>query len=122
MPVVVAAGAGDAWTEPISKEAEEQANAFFQAVYHGNMSVDQLLHTLKQFRASANKRERVGTAVAMVTEDVLESAVPLLLQEVFTCMLKNMFDEYKFFPQFPDKELQITGQLFGGIIDQGLVK
>lgn len=78
MLVVVAAGTGDAWTEPISKEAEEQANAYFQAVYHGNMSVDQLLHTLKQFRASANKRERVGTAVAMVTEDVLESAVPLL--------------------------------------------
>ena len=36
-------------------------------------------------------------------------------------MLKNMFDEYRFFPQFPEKELQITGQLFGGIIDQGLV-
>lgn len=62
----------------------------------------------------------------MVAKNVLETtmSVPLSapLQEVFTCMLKNMFDEYKFFPQFPDKELQITGQLFGGIIDQGLVK
>ena len=36
-------------------------------------------------------------------------------------MLRNMFEEYKFFPQFPEKELQITGQLFGGIIEHGLV-
>ena len=65
--VLFPAGPVDAWTEPISKEAEEQANTFFQAVYHGNMTVDQLLHTLKQFRGSANKRERVRIAVAMVT-------------------------------------------------------
>lgn len=44
-----------------------------------------------------------------------------LLQDLFMCMLRNMFEEYKFFPQFPDKELQITGQLFGGIIEHGLV-
>lgn len=43
------------------------------------------------------------------------------LQDLFVCMLRNMFEEYKFFPQFPEKELQITGQLFGGIIEHGLV-
>ena len=42
-------------------------------------------------------------------------------QDLFVCMLRNMFEEYKFFPQFPEKELQITGQLFGGIIEHGLV-
>ena len=36
-------------------------------------------------------------------------------------MVRRMFEEYKFFPGFPEKELRITGQLFGGIIDQGLV-
>ena len=45
----------------------------------------------------------------------------LPLQDLFMCILRNMFDEYKFFPRFPDKELQITGQLFGGIIEYGLV-
>jgi CCR4-NOT transcription complex subunit 1 len=44
------------------------------------------------------------------------------LQEVFNCMLRNLFEEYKFFPQYPDKELHITAQLFGGIIEQGLVR
>lgn len=43
------------------------------------------------------------------------------LQEVFKCMLKNLFEEYKFFPQYPDKELHITAQLFGGIIERGLM-
>ena len=46
---------------------------------------------------------------------------PFLFQDLFVCMLRNMFEEYKFFPQFPEKELQITGQLFGGIIEHGLV-
>lgn len=37
-------------------------------------------------------------------------------------MLRNLFEEYKFFPQYPDKELHITAQLFGGIIERGLVR
>jgi len=36
-------------------------------------------------------------------------------------MLKNLFEEYQFFPQYPEKELIITAQLFGGIIEHGLV-
>ena len=43
------------------------------------------------------------------------------MQDLFVCMLRNIFEEYKFFPQFPEKELQITGQLFGGIIEHRLV-
>jgi CCR4-NOT transcription complex subunit 1 len=36
-------------------------------------------------------------------------------------MLRNLLEEYKFFPQYPDKELQITAQLFGGMIEKNLV-
>lgn len=36
-------------------------------------------------------------------------------------MLRNLFEEYRFFPQYPDKELHVTAQLFGGIIERGLV-
>ena len=36
-------------------------------------------------------------------------------------MLRNVFEEYRFFPHYPDKELRITACLFGGIIEQGLV-
>lgn len=36
-------------------------------------------------------------------------------------MLRNLFEEYRFFPNYPERELQITAILFGGIIDQGIV-
>lgn len=36
-------------------------------------------------------------------------------------MLRNLFEEYRFFPQYPDRELHITAQLFGGIMEHGLV-
>ena len=42
-------------------------------------------------------------------------------KDVFACMLRNLFEEYKFFPQYPEKELNTTAVLFGGIIEQGLV-
>ena len=44
-----------------------------------------------------------------------------MLQDIFLCMLRNLFEEYRFFPQYPDKELHTTACLFGGIIEQGLV-
>ncbi|GBP76975.1 CCR4-NOT transcription complex subunit 1 [Eumeta japonica] len=87
----------------VSKEIEDEANGYFQRIYnhppHPTLSIDEVLNMLKKFQDSPNDRER----------------------EVFTCMLRNLFEEYKFFPQYPDKELHITAQLFGGIIEKGLV-
>ncbi|XP_068619927.1 CCR4-NOT transcription complex subunit 1 isoform X4 [Battus philenor] len=87
----------------VSKEIEDEANSYFQRIYnhppHPTLSIDEVLEMLKKFQDSPNKRER----------------------EVFSCMLRNLFEEYKFFPQYPDKELHITAQLFGGIIEKGLV-
>jgi CCR4-NOT transcription complex subunit 1 len=36
-------------------------------------------------------------------------------------MIHNLFDEYRFFPKYPDKELQITGVLFGSLIQHQVV-
>ncbi|XP_014599936.1 PREDICTED: CCR4-NOT transcription complex subunit 1 isoform X2 [Polistes canadensis] len=87
----------------VSKEIEDEANSYFQCIYnhppHPTLSIDEVLDMLKKFQDSGSKRER----------------------EVFNCMLRNLFEEYRFFPQYPDKELQITAQLFGGIIERGLV-
>ncbi|XP_059059892.1 CCR4-NOT transcription complex subunit 1-like isoform X2 [Achroia grisella] len=87
----------------VTKEIEDEANGYFQRIYnhppHPTLSIDEVLDMLKKFQDSPNKRE----------------------QDVFSCMLRNLFEEYKFFPQYPDKELHITAQLFGGIIEKGLV-
>jgi len=36
-------------------------------------------------------------------------------------MIHNLFDEYRFFQRYPDKELLITGILFGALIQHQLV-
>jgi CCR4-NOT transcription complex subunit 1 len=89
--------------QQFSKEIEDEANSYFQRIYnhppHPTISIDEVLDMLKRFKDSPVKKER----------------------EVFACMLRNLFEEYRFFPQYPDKELHTTAVLFGGIIEQGLV-
>ncbi|KAJ8302566.1 hypothetical protein KUTeg_018962 [Tegillarca granosa] len=41
-------------------------------------------------------------------------------KDVYECMLRNLFEEYRFFPQYPERELHTTAVLFGGIIEKGL--
>ena len=42
-------------------------------------------------------------------------------QEIFACMIRNLFDEYRFFHKYPENELRITGILFGTLIQHQLV-
>ena len=60
------------------------------------MTIDEVLDLLTRFQDSSVQRER----------------------EVFYCMISNLFEEYKYFPQYPERELHITAQLFGGIIGE----
>ncbi|XP_033113474.1 CCR4-NOT transcription complex subunit 1-like isoform X3 [Anneissia japonica] len=89
--------------QTFSQEIDDEANSYFQKIYNQppnpSMSVEEVIEMLKNFKDSAVKKER----------------------EVFMCMLRNLFEEYKFFPQYPDRELHITACLFGGIIEQALV-
>ncbi|XP_055890770.1 CCR4-NOT transcription complex subunit 1-like isoform X2 [Biomphalaria glabrata] len=90
-------------TQTFSKEVEDKANTYFQQIYNQppapTMSIDEVLAMLKNFKDSMDKTNR----------------------DVFACMLRNLFEEYRFFPQYPDRELKITAQLFGGIIEQNIV-
>jgi CCR4-NOT transcription complex subunit 1 len=54
---------------------------------------------LKRFKTSGNSKEN----------------------EIFACMVHNLFDEYRFFSKYPEKELRITGILFGTLIQEQLV-
>ena len=88
---------------PIPREVEDEANSYFQRIYNHppnpTLTIDEVLELLKRFQDSGVQREK----------------------DVFNCMIKNLFEEYKYFPQYPDKELRVTAQLFGGIIEHGLV-
>jgi CCR4-NOT transcription complex subunit 1 len=75
-------------------DIEEQANARFQQIYTGVLEMDDVVAMLQRFKDSDNERD----------------------QAIFACMIHNLFDEYRFFHNYPDKELRITGILFGNLI------
>ena len=41
--------------------------------------------------------------------------------QVYACMVHNLFDEYRYFPKYPDKPLRTTALLFGSLVQHGLV-
>ncbi|XP_056008647.1 CCR4-NOT transcription complex subunit 1-like isoform X3 [Ostrea edulis] len=88
--------------QQFSKEVEDEANSYFQRIYNQpptpTMSIDEVLDMLKRFKDSPDKKEK----------------------DVYECMLRNLFEEYRFFPQYPERELHTTAVLFGGIIEKGL--
>lgn len=86
-------------TGDIAADIEKDANAYFQQIYSSDMSVKDVMTLLKQFKNSNNPRE----------------------QEIFRCMIHNIFDEYRFFHNYPDRELQMTGRLFGTLIQHQLI-
>ncbi|CAF1002727.1 unnamed protein product [Didymodactylos carnosus] len=63
------------------------------------ISVDDFLDIFTRCRDSSIQRER----------DVFQSGV------------RNLFDEYKFYPQYPERELHLTAQLFGGLVERNLL-
>ncbi|KAL7323175.1 CCR4-NOT core subunit cdc39, variant 5 [Mucor circinelloides] len=80
-------------------DVEEEANLYYERIYNGELSTDAMIELLKKLSASKEPRE----------------------QDVFACMIHNLFDEYSFFPKYPDKELSITSILFGSLIQHRLV-
>ena len=82
-----------------SQEISAKANQYFQKIYKGEISIPDTLNLLQQMKSSTVRAE----------------------QEIFMCMVLNLFDEYRFFPKYPKKELQISGILFGSLIDLRLL-
>eukprot|EP00899_Mesostigma_viride_P024080 jgi/Mesvir1/4857/Mv11131-RA.2 len=85
--------------EVFASDIEEEANSYFQKIYTSQQSIEDVVAMLRGFKSSPHQRE----------------------QEIFACMIHNLFDEYRFFPKYPDKELRITGILFGLLIRHQLV-
>jgi CCR4-NOT transcription complex subunit 1 len=82
-----------------SDDVEEMATAYFQKIYTSEQSIGEVVEMLKRFKSSGNAKEN----------------------EIFACMVHNLFDEYRFFSKYPEKELRITGILFGTLIQEQLV-
>jgi CCR4-NOT transcription complex subunit 1 len=80
-------------------DIEEEANSYFQKIFTSQQSINDVIAMLQGFKNSANTRE----------------------QQIFDCMIHNLLDEYRFFPEYPERELHITAVLFGSLIQHNLV-
>lgn len=77
------------------------------------MTVPTLIEKLKSFKNSAEQRDH---KVQFYFNLVMVSF------QLLACVVKNLFEEYKFFNDYPDRELKITAELYGGIIREGIIK
>ncbi|XP_019161048.1 PREDICTED: CCR4-NOT transcription complex subunit 1 [Ipomoea nil] len=80
-------------------DIEAEVNSYFQQMFHEERSVESIIQMLARFKESSDKRE----------------------QAVFEFMIANLFEEYKFFSKYPDKQLTIAAVLFGSLIKHQLV-
>lgn len=84
---------------PISEEVEQQANNFFTDIFNSNMSIEQAIELLKNMKASKSEKD----------------------QSLFACVIHNLFDEYRFFDQYPPEQLKKVAKLFGAIIHNNII-
>ncbi|KAF9430928.1 hypothetical protein BGZ94_002057 [Podila epigama] len=82
-----------------SADVEETTNDYYKRIYRGDITIPEIVNLLQQFKNSTNARE----------------------QDIYACMIHNLFDEYRFFSTYREKELSITSDLFGALIQHQLV-
>ena len=80
-------------------DVEEEVMAYYKRIYQGEISIPQIIELLQRFKVSPNQRD----------------------QDVYSCIIHNLFDEYKFFRRYPDNFLAITSLLFGALIQHQIV-
>lgn len=78
---------------------EKEADIYFGKLYKNEMPTEQAVDILRRLKSSNSEHDHL----------------------VFNCMVHTLFDEYRFFRKYPDRELKITGMLFGSVIQYSLL-
>ncbi|KAG6428008.1 hypothetical protein SASPL_112256 [Salvia splendens] len=85
------AGGSDVAADSYADDFETEANSYFHQMFSGHLSIDDMIQMLTRFKESPDKRE----------------------QSVYECMIANLFEEYKFFSKYPERQLRIAAVLLG---------
>ena len=75
-------------------DVEAEANACYERIYAQEASVQDVLEIMIRLRGSHDSRDGM----------------------VFACMVHNLLDEFRFFSKYPEKELALTGVIFGQLL------
>ncbi|WBW71015.1 CCR4-Not complex scaffold subunit 1 [Schizosaccharomyces osmophilus] len=86
-------------TNSFSPDVEAEVESFFQALYERKLSIGKIVLTLQTFKKSEDPRDL----------------------DLFACLQHSLFDEYRFFPDYPLEALALTAVLFGSLIQFDLL-
>ncbi|KAM5554755.1 hypothetical protein ABKV19_022924 [Rosa sericea] len=92
-------GPTESSTDGYADDIEAEANSYFHQMFSGQLTIESMVQMLARFKESSVQRE----------------------QSIFECMIANLFEEYRFFPKYPERQLKIAAILFGSVIKQQLV-
>ncbi|KAG0302024.1 hypothetical protein BGZ98_007861, partial [Dissophora globulifera] len=95
----IAEGGATGAETSFSADVEETTNDYYKRIYRGDIAIAEIVGLLQQFKNSQDPREL----------------------DIYACMIHNLFDEYRFFSTYREKELSITSDLFGALIQHQLV-
>ncbi|OIW00926.1 hypothetical protein TanjilG_10004 [Lupinus angustifolius] len=74
-------------------DIEAEANSYFHQMFSDSLSMNEMVHMLSRFKESSVKREK----------------------SIFECMIANLFEEYRFFQKYPERQLKIAAVLFAAL-------
>nr|GLL40743.1 CCR4-NOT transcription complex subunit 1-like [Ipomoea trifida] len=82
-----------------SNDIEASANSYFKLLFTEQLTIESMIQILGRFKESSEKREK----------------------SLFGVMIANLFEEYKFFPKYPENHLKTAAIIFGSLIKHHLV-
>ncbi|KAI8149734.1 CCR4-Not complex component, Not1-domain-containing protein [Fennellomyces sp. T-0311] len=82
-----------------SAEIEEMVRLYFERLYRNELSAEQFIAVLNACNESKDQKQT----------------------DFFSCTVHTLLDEARFFNQYPDHELAVTGKLLGLLIDKHLI-
>ncbi|XP_020232404.1 CCR4-NOT transcription complex subunit 1 isoform X1 [Cajanus cajan] len=74
-----------------SEDVEAEANTLFHQMFSDQLTINAMVQMLARFKESSLTREN----------------------SIFECMIANLYEEYRFFPKYPERQLKIAALLFG---------
>lgn len=88
--------------QTFSSEIQDEANSYFQRMFSGEnkLPVNEFIKKMVELRDSNNQRDK----------------------DLLNCIINNLFEESKFFKEYPEFELKTTGEIYGGFINQNIVQ
>ncbi|KAE8699711.1 transcription factor UNE10-like [Hibiscus syriacus] len=110
-------------------EIEAEANSYFHQMFSEQLTTDAMVQMLARFKESSVRRYAVVSVpylgFAFIAREVFSALFVYNFaygeQVIFECMIANLFEEYRFFPKYPERQLKIAAVLFGSVIKQQLV-